>query len=149
MASLSMAQRCIRKARASSRCIVRDNEVSLAEGFIGVIIRRSDSTEVSNNRITGKAYYGLQVTGSEDRQGVDLSAKGNKFEDNDMEGLEIKEPDEYSDSHVDGRMFTGSGGRSTTANVWLNNYSEGNAIKVKASETVIDEGGDNTIIFEI
>ena len=66
-----------------------------------------------------------------------------------MEGLEIKEPDEYSDSHVDGRMFTDSGGRSATANVWLNNYSEGNAIKVKASETVIDEGGDNTIIFEI
>ncbi len=129
-------------------CIVRDNEVSLADGSIGVIIRRSDSTEVSNNRITGKAYYGLQVTGSEDRQGIDLSAKGNKFEDNDMEGMEIKEPDEYSDGHVDGRMFTGSGGKSATANVWLNKYSKGNVIKVKANETVIDEGEDNTVTSE-
>lgn len=129
-------------------CIVRDNEVSLADGSIGVIIRRSDSTEVSNNRITGKAYYGLQVTGSEDRQGIDLSAKGNKFEDNDMEGIEIKEPDEYSDAHVDGRMFTGSGGKSATANVWLNKYSKGNVIKVKANETVIDEGEDNTVTSE-
>jgi hypothetical protein len=129
-------------------CIVRDNEVSLADGSIGVIIRRSNSTEVTNNRITGKAYYGLQMTGSEDRQGIDLNAKGNKFEDNDMEGLEIKEPDEYSDGHVDGRMFTGSGGKSATANVWLNKYSKGNMIKVKASETVIDEGEDNTVTSE-
>jgi hypothetical protein len=129
-------------------CIVRDNEISLADGSIGVMIRRSDSTEVFNNRITGKAYYGLQMTGSEDRQGIDLSAKGNKFEDNDMESLEIKEPDEYSDSHVDGRMFTGSGGRSATANVWLNKYSKGNVIKVKASEPVIDEGEDNTVTSE-
>ena len=129
-------------------CIVVDNEVSLKDGSIGVIIRRSDSTEVSNNKMSGKAYYGLQVTGSEDRQGIDLSAKDNKFEDNDMEGLEIKEPDEYSDGHVDGRMFTGSDGRSATANVWLNKYSEGNLIKVKASETVIDEGEDNTVTSE-
>ena len=85
------------------------------------------------------------MTGSEDRQGIVLSAKGNKFEDNDMESLEIKEPDEYSDAHVDGRMFTGSGKNSATANVWLNKYSKGNVIKVKASEPVIDEGEDNTV----
>ncbi len=127
------------------RCIVVDNEVSLADGSIGVIIRRSDSTEVSNNRITGKAYYGLQMTGSEDRQSIDLNAKGNTFEDNDIEGLEIKEPNEYSDAHVDGRMFTGSGGKSTTAYVWLNRYSKSNLIRVKANETVIDEGEDNTV----
>ena len=88
------------------------------------------------------------MTGSEDRQGIDLSAKGNKFEDNDMEGLTIKGPDEYSDGHVDGRMFTGSGGKSATANVWLNKYSKGNVIKVKANETVIDEGEDNTVTSE-
>jgi hypothetical protein len=130
------------------RCIVRDNEVSLAEGSIGVIIRRSDSTEVSNNIFTGKAYYGLQVTGNEDRQGVDLSAKGNTFEDNDMEGFEIKEPDEYSDSHADGRMFTGSGERSATAHVWLNTCTRGNVVKVKGDETVIDEGEVNSVTFE-
>jgi len=128
------------------KCIVVDNEVSLEDGSIGVIIRRSDFTEVSNNKISGKAYYGLQVTGSEDRQGIDLSAKENKYEFNDMEGLEIKEPDEYSDDHVDGRMFAGSGGKSETANVWLNNHSRGNVIKVKANETVIDDGEDNKVM---
>ena len=128
--------------------VIRDNEIKLKEGSFGIQIRRSDSTEVSNNRITGEAYYGLQVTGSEDRQGIDLSAKENKFEDNDMEGLKIKEPDEYGDSHVNGRMFTGSGEKSATAHIWLNNYSKNNVIKVKADETVIDEGEDNNVIFE-
>jgi hypothetical protein len=128
--------------------VIRDNEIKLKEGSFGIQIRRSDSTEVSDNRITGEAYYGLQVTGSEDRQGIDLSAKENKFEDNDMEGLAIKEPDEYSDAHVDGRMFTGSGEKSATAHIWLNNYSKNNVIKVKADETVIDEGEDNNVIFE-
>jgi len=130
------------------RCIVRDNEISLADGSLGFMIRRSDSTEVYKNKITGKAYYGLQVTGSEDRQGIDLSAKGNRFEDNDMEGLEIKGPDSYSDSQVDGRMFTATDGRSATAYIWLNRFSKGNEVKVKTGETVIDEGEDNKVIFE-
>lgn len=62
-----------------------------------------------------------------------------------MEGLTIKEPDEYSDSHS-GRAFAGSNGKSLTAHVWLNNRTMGNEIKVKTGETVIDEGEGNTII---
>jgi hypothetical protein len=112
------------------------------------MLRRSDSTEVYNNQISGRVYYGLHITGSEDRQGIDLSSKGNEFELNDMEGLEIKEPDHYSDGHIDGRMFTGSGERSTTAHVWLNKFSRDNIVKVKANETVIDEGENNSIITE-
>ena len=88
------------------------------------------------------------MTGSEDRQGIDLSAQGNTFESNDLEGLEIKEPDGYSDAHVDERMFTGTDDKSTTAYVWLNKHSKDNVIKVKAGETVIDEGEDNKVIFE-
>jgi predicted transcriptional regulator len=129
------------------KCIVVNNEVSLKDGSIGVIIRRSDLTEVSNNKILGKAYYGLQISGSENREGIDLYAYANIFEDNDMESLVIKEPNVYSDSHVDGRMFTGSGEKSATANVWLNNYTKGDVIKVKAYETVIDEGEDNKIEY--
>ena len=129
------------------KCLVVDNEVSLKDGSIGVMVRKSQFTEVSNNRISGEAYYGLQVTGSEDRQGMDLSANENKLEFNDMEGLKIKEPDGYSDGHVDGRMFAGSGGKSETAHVWLNGHSRGNVIKVKANETVIDDGEDNELII--
>jgi len=127
------------------RCLVVDNDISLEDGSVGVIIRRSHFTGVSNNRISGRAYYGLQVTGNEVRQGIDRSANNNRFELNDMESLEIKEPDEYSDSHVDGRMFAGSGGKSETAHVWLNTHSRDNVIEVKAHETAIDEGENNTI----
>jgi predicted transcriptional regulator len=128
-------------------CIIRDNEIKLKEGSFGIQVRRSDFTEVFNNKISGKAYYGIQVSGSKDREGIDLGANANRFEGNDLEGLVIKEPDEYGDAHVDGRMFTGSGEKSATANVWLNNYTKGNMIKVKAYETVIDEGEDNKIEY--
>jgi hypothetical protein len=35
--------------------------------------------------------------------------------------------------------------KSATAHVWLNAHSRGNVIKVKADETVIDEGEGNTV----
>jgi nitrous oxidase accessory protein NosD len=128
-------------------CIVRDNNIHLGDGSVGVLIRKNDRTEVVDNKISGKAYYGFHLWGSEDREGFDLGSNDNLIEDNDLSDLEIKTPDEYSDSHVDGRMFTGSGGRSATAHVWLNAHSRGNAIKIKTDETVIDEGEDNTITF--
>jgi predicted transcriptional regulator len=124
-------------------CVVRDNDIHLGDGSVGVLIRKNDKTEVINNKISGKAYYGFHLWGSEDREGFDLGSNENLVEDNDMTDLVIKAPDEYSDSHIDGRMFTGSEGKSTTAHVWLNTFSKGNVIKIKADETVIDEGEDN------
>jgi hypothetical protein len=44
-------------------------------------------------------------------------------------------------------MFTGSNGKAETAHVWLNNNARGNGIKVKANETVIDDGEDNKVTF--
>jgi hypothetical protein len=126
-------------------CALRDNNIHLGDGSVGVLIRKNDRTEVFGNQISGKAYYGFHLWGSRDREGFDLGSNENLVEDNDMSDLVIKAPDEYSDSHVDGRMFTGSGGRSATAHVWLNTHSKGNVIKIKADETVIDEGEDNTI----
>lgn len=128
-------------------CILRDNDIRLNDGSIGVQIRKSDHTEVINNKIKGKAYYGLQVSGSNKREGIELGSNENVFEANDLESLTIKEPDEYSDGHS-GRVFAGSDGKSSTAHVWLNNRTRGNEIKVKANETVIDEGENNTIISE-
>jgi len=126
-------------------CIVRDNDIHLKNGSVGVLIRKNDRTEVFGNKISGKAYYGFHLWGSGDREGFDLGSNENLVEDNDMKDLVIKAPDEYSDGHVDGRMFTGSEGKSTTAHVWLNAHSRGNVIKVKADETVIDEGEGNTV----
>jgi hypothetical protein len=128
-------------------CVVRDNNIHLGDGSVGVLIRKNDRTEVFGNKISGRAYYGFHLWGSRDREGFDLGSNENLVEDNDMTDLAIKAPDEYSDSHIDGRMFTGSEGESATAHVWLNAFSKGNAIKVRADETVIDEGEDNKITY--
>jgi hypothetical protein len=128
-------------------CIVRDNDIHLGDGSVGVLIRKNDRTEVFGNKISGKAYYGFHLWGSRDREGFDLGSNENLVEDNDMSDLVIKAPDEYSDNHVDGRKFTGSEGKSATAHVWLNTFSKENVIKVKADETVIDEGEDNKIAY--
>ena len=127
-------------------CIVRENNIHLGDGSVGVIIRQNDRTEVVDTKISGKAYYGFHLWGDEDREGFDLGANDNLIKDNDLIDLEIKIPDDYSDSHVDGRMFTGSEGKSVTSHVWLNKFTTRNAINVKADETVIDEGTSNTII---
>lgn len=131
-----------------NECIIKDNELILKEGYIGIQIRKSDFTQVINNRIAGKAYYGLQISGSRNRDCIELGAGKNRFEDNDMEQLLIRSPDKYSDKNIDGRMFTGSAERSETANIWLNRYTKGNIIKVKTNETVIDEGEENLVAFE-
>jgi hypothetical protein len=90
------------------------------------------------------------VCGSKNREGIDLGSNENVFGANNIEDLTIKEPDEYSNGHVDGRMFAGLSGKSVTAHVWLNTYSRGNVITVKIGETVVDDGEDNqvTIIDE-
>ena len=69
-------------------------------------------------------------------------------EGNDMDELRIREPDEYSDNHADGRRFAGSPRGSATAHVWLGKFSKNNTVKVRTGETVIDEGEENTIICE-
>jgi predicted transcriptional regulator len=126
-------------------CIVRDNHIHLDDGSVGMVIRKNDHTEVTGNKITGNAYYGFHLWGSKDREGFDLGSNENLIEDNDMKELSIKPPDEYSDNHVDGRMFTGSEGKATTGHVWLNQHTSRNKIHVKTDESVIDEGQKNTI----
>jgi len=130
------------------KCIVRDNDVHLGDGSVGVLIRKNDGTEVFGNKISGSVYYGFHLWGSKDREGFDLGSNANLIEDNDLTELEIKVPDEYSDSHVDGRMFTGTEGKSSTSHVWLNKYSARNVIRLKAGETGIDEGVENEITYQ-
>jgi hypothetical protein len=126
-------------------CIVGDNHIHLEDGSVCVLIRKNDETEVVGNKITGRAYYGFHLWGSRNREGLDLGSNNNLIEDNDMTDLVIKTPDLYSDGHVDGRMFTGSEGKSKTAHVWLNKYSTRNKIQIMDNETFIDEGENNTL----
>ena len=129
-------------------CVVSGNKIDLRDGTSGIHIRKSDKTRVVDNKLSGRVYYGIQLTGISEREGLNLEAYDNIVESNDLGDLEIKDPDEYSDSHVDGRMFTGSEGRSVTAHAWLNKHTRGNTIKLDENETVIDEGTDNTIAHE-
>ena len=134
----------IESSEKIEECRIKDNDIYLHNGSVCIYVKESDRTEIVNNKISGNAYYGIQISGTK-RRSFDLGAYDNVVEDNDMEELVINEPDEYSDSHVDGRLFTGSQGRSATAHVWLNALSRGNVITVRADETVIDEGEGNTV----
>ena len=64
-----------------------------------------------------------------------------------MRDLVVKGPDEYSDSHSDGRMFAVTPRGSATSHVWLDSNSKGNVVKLSKGETFIDEGEDNRISF--
>ncbi len=126
---------------------VKDNQIHLDDGFMGIKMGRDDGMEVAGNTITGKAYYGIRLHAQGDARDAKIYADGNTVKDNNMDGLTIKTPDEYCNSHVDGVIFTGSPGRSELAHVWLDSYSRYNSVSVKAGEKVIDEGEDNTVSF--
>ena len=129
-------------------CILSDNDINLRNGSVGVLIRKTDHTEVTENRISGKAYYGFHFWGSREREGINLESTDNIIEDNDMNNLVIKPPDEYSDNNVDGRMFTGTEGKSVTAHIWINKYSNSNEININSEESVLDEGKNNVITLK-
>ena len=127
--------------------IIRNNRIQLKDGYEGVHVRKCDDFEVANNKISGEAYYGIRISGRRRSGELDLRALNNLVEGNDMGNLQIRDPDEYSDNHSDGRMFAGSPIGSATAHVWLNRYSKNNVVKIGKGEKVIDEGEDNSISY--
>jgi len=126
---------------------IRNNRIQLKDGYEGIHVRKCDDFEVADNTISGKAYYGIRVSGRRKPGEIDLIALNNLVEGNDMSGLDVKGPDEYSDNHSDGRMFSCSPRGSATAHVWLDSNSGENVVKLRKGETVIDEGEDNRISF--
>jgi hypothetical protein len=124
---------------------IRNNRIQLKDGYESIHVRKCDDFVVADNTISGDAYYGIRISGRRRSGELDLRALNNLVEGNNMSNLRIREPDKYSNNHADGRMFTGSEGKSATAHVWLNAFSKDNVIKVKADETVIDEGEENII----
>jgi predicted transcriptional regulator len=127
---------------------IRNNSISLKDGYEGIHVRKCDDFEVADNTISGDAYYGIRISGRRKSGELDLSALNNLVEDNDLGELRIRDADDYGNAHVDGFMFAGSSGGSTTAHVWLDKFSRNNTVKVKTDETVIDEGQENIIIHE-
>ena len=126
--------------------VIRDNRIWLKDGYEGIHVRRCDDFEVAKNLISGKAYYGIRISGRRRTGGPDLRALNNLVEGNDMRELWIREPDGYSDDHADGRMFSGSPGGSATAHVWLDHHTKGNVIRLGRDERAIDEGEENKIL---
>jgi predicted transcriptional regulator len=127
--------------------IIRGNHIQLKDGYEGIHVRKCDGFEVSRNTITGDAYYGIRVSGREKSGEIDLLSLNNVIGGNDMRNLRIRRNDEYSNNHVDGRMFCGSPGSATTTHLWLGKNSANNEIDVVRGETVIDEGVDNKIKY--
>lgn len=122
---------------------IRNNDIQLKNGYVGIHVRKCDDFEVADNSISGEAYYGVRISGRRRSGGLDLRALNNLVEGSDMDDLRIRDPDEYSTKHVDGRFYKDTQGKSATAHVWLDTYSKDNVIVVKADETVIDEGENN------
>ena len=122
--------------------IVKNNHIHLGDGSVGIIAESCDGFEITDNTLSGKAYYGITI--SSHREG----AYENIVENNNMRDLEIKDTDQYSDGLFDMSTFTGSLGKSAIAHVWLNTNTKGNIVKVSTGEIVIDEGTENTIIIE-
>jgi predicted transcriptional regulator len=126
-------------------CIIRDNFIELKDGYIGLQIRKSENTVVKNNTFSGKVYYGMQISGSKNRQGIDLASKNNHIEQNDMDQLQIKKPDVYSNGNVNGYAFTGENGKSKLAHLWLSPHTSHNNIQIGSDLIIIDEGHENKI----
>jgi predicted transcriptional regulator len=122
-----------------------NNQIRLKKGYECIHVRKCDEFGVADNKISGKAYYGIRISGRRSSGELDLRSLSNRVEGNDMGELQIREPDGYSDDHADGRMFTGSPGGSATAHVWLDPYTKGNVIRLGRDERAIDEGEDNKI----
>jgi len=127
--------------------VIRKNRIHLKNGYEGIHVRKCDDFEVTDNTISGEAYYGIRISGRSKSGRLDLRALNNVVEGNDMRDLRVRDPNEYSNNHADGRMFAESPGGSATAYVWLNVNTNGNIIKVSSNETVIDQGEDNTIRY--
>jgi len=128
--------------------VVKNNRIHLENGSIGIFTESCDRFEITSNTLTGKAYYGIGIFPGVDKKRTELGAHENVIEDNTMGDLEIKDPDEYSKGLLDERRYPDSKAGSATAHIWLNTNTKGNVVKVSSDETVIDEGEDNTIIYE-
>jgi len=70
---------------------VRNNKIHLEDGQSGLHIG-SKNFDVSGNKISGNAYYGIQTSGLRKSNGLELKFIENLIKDNDFTELKIREP---------------------------------------------------------
>lgn len=73
-----------------SECSIINNDIYLENGYFGIQIRKSDNIIVEENRLSGKGYYALQISGVPNRNKIDLYARNNEFKNNNILDFEIK-----------------------------------------------------------
>ena len=128
---------------------VKDNRIHLENGSIGIFTESCDGFQITDNTLTGKAYYGIGILPGVDKNRAEIGAHENVIEGNNIGDLRVKVPDEYSQSLLNEKRCSGSKGGSATSHVWLNTNTKGNVAKVRSDETVIDEGEGNTVEYVV
>jgi len=124
---------------------ISKNHLYLKKGYEGIHVRKCDDFKVTDNTISGEAYYGIRISGHNESEKLDLRARNNTVEGNEMRELRIRNPDKYSNNHADGRMFVTSQEGSATSHIWLGVNTKGNTVKVMDKEVVIDQGEGNIV----
>jgi len=127
--------------------LIRNNRITLTNGYEGIHVRRCDDFEVYDNTLSGDAYYGIRISGREGSEKVDMISCRNLVENNKMDELRIREPDHYSKNNADGIMFPKSTGDNVKPHIWLGTFTRKNVIKVRKNEKILDEGEDNKIEY--
>ena len=127
------------------KCTLYNNKIHLEDGLYGIQLRKTDDVEVVGNKLDGRVYYGLHISGKESKELPDLLSKNNVIKDNDFEMLNIKNPDYYSDDNANGYLFAGLYKESQTAHIWLNQLTKNNDVELNYQDTIIDHGNQNKI----
>jgi len=125
--------------------MVKDNRIHLENGSIGILTESCDGFQITDNTLTGKAYYGIGIFPGVDKNRTEIGAHENVIEGNNIGDLRVKVPDEYSQSLLYEKRCSGSKAGLATAHVWLNTNTKGNVVTIRSDETVIDEGEGNTV----
>ncbi|MHA2392901.1 MAG: ArsR family transcriptional regulator [Promethearchaeota archaeon] len=128
--------------------LIRDNLIYLNDGYEGIHLRKCDDFKIIGNQISGRAYYGIRLSGHRKFNALDMASTQNQIKENNLNELKIKQPDDYVLNHSDGKMFAGSLSerQSHTTHIWLDQYSKNNEIHILDNELVLDEGENNKIV---
>ena len=124
---------------------VSGNRIHLDNGLTGIKVGRSDKITVSENTLSGRAYYGIRIHGKSTPHDSVIYSEDNVVTNNDMRMLRINECDQFSRKLGDGISFVLGG---NTAHIWLDEYSKNNLIHINSEDTIIDQGLLNEVNIE-
>ena len=116
---------------------VSGNRIHLNNGMTGIKVGRSDKITVSENILSGRAYYGIRIHGKSTPNDIVVNSEENVVINNDMQMLKIKESDQFSRELGDGISFVLGG---STAHIWFDDYSKKNLVRLHSEDKFIDQG---------